>query len=388
MVQNWAIVVGINHYEHLSQDKHLKCAVQDAESVKAFLCKSARFPANNILFCSDDSQPMGGLFTRPTRTNLRRILLEDILLATGADNFWFFFAGHGISKNYQDYLLPCDGRPYDEETAISVRFIVDCLRCCKAKNIVLVLDMCREGKPQPTGSRGATEIGQETLEITQQQGIITIFSCSLGAESYEIAELKQGAFTYVFLKGLLQTSILRQLEQYLIQEVPALNRQYGKPPQVPLIISEPGWKYDLPLLTELIAKESDNKHDTNDKLSLQQPEIIYEESQEKLQVPSQHEEEQQQVVQVLKQQIQGLKAIIDDAKTTSNIAGVRERFLQWRRKTTDFLSEAVGKQESLNLVMMSARGDFKSDKARLLNEATQIRNYLITLSQKLNYEEK
>ncbi|NJO41330.1 MAG: hypothetical protein HC865_11960 [Cyanobacteria bacterium RU_5_0] len=385
-MQNWAIVVGINHYEHLSKDKHLKCAVQDAEAVKAFLCKSAGFPSNNILLCSDRSPSLGNISTRPSRTNLRRILQEEILQAGGADNFWFFFAGHGISKNYQDYLLPCDGYPFDEESAISVRFVVDCLRRCRAQNIVLVLDMCREGKPQSTGSRGVTEIGQETIEITQQQGIITIFSCSIGAESYEIAELRQGAFTYVLLNGLKQHLVLRQLEQYLIRGVPALNRQYKKPAQVPLIIPEPGWKYDLPLLAELVAKE-DGSNQENDKPNLQQAEVFHEQSRGELQIPSQHEEEQQQVIQLLEQQIQVLQSIIDDAKTTSNIAGVRERFLRWRRKATDLLSEAVGKQESLNLVMMSARGDFRTDKARLLNEATQIRNYLIALSQKLSSKE-
>ncbi|MDY6899105.1 MAG: caspase family protein [Cyanobacteriota bacterium] len=266
-MQNWAIVIGINHYEHLSQDKDLKCAVKDAEAMKSFLCKNAGFQPNNILFCSDNSQSQGNVSTRPTRTNIRRILLEKIRSADGADNFLFFFAGHGISKNYQDYLLPCDGYPYDEGSAVSVQFIANCLRSCRAKNIVLILDMCREAKPQSIGSRGATEIGQETIQITRQQGIITIFSCQIGEESYEIAELNQGAFTYVFLKGLQQHLNLRQLEQYLIQEVPALNSKHRKPVQVPLIIPEPGFKYDLPLLIGDKAQEPSAKPDNSNSVT-------------------------------------------------------------------------------------------------------------------------
>ena len=140
-MQNWAIAIGINYYEHLSKDKHLKCAVQDAKAVQEFLCEKAEFSANNTLLCFDDSQPLGHILTRPTRTNLRRILLEEVRQADGADNFCFFFAGHGICKNNHDYLLPCDGYPYDLETAISIQFVIECLRDCKAKNIILILDM-------------------------------------------------------------------------------------------------------------------------------------------------------------------------------------------------------------------------------------------------------
>lgn len=371
MVKNWAIVIGINYYEHLPLKKHLKCAVQDAEAMKAFLCNSAGFPSENILFCSDHSQPVSNIPTRPSRTNLRRILFEKSQQAFEADNFWFFFAGHGISKNWQDYLLPCDADANDPETAISIRDVVDCLRRCRAKNIVLVLDMCREGELQPSGSRGVSEVGEETIKITHQQGIITIFSCQLGKESYEIVELKQGAFTHVLLNGLQQNMILRQLEQYLRREVPYLNRKYDKPVQEPLVIPEPGLKYDLPLFPELVKTKGNN----ND-LRSQQTGTIGVESRGQLQTSSQHEK--------IQEQIQVLDAIIEDAKSNPSFANVRERFLQWRKKTKFFLSEEVGKQEALTLVMISPRGDFKTDKARLLNEATQIRNYLLTLSQNLN----
>jgi uncharacterized caspase-like protein len=356
----WAIIIGINHYEHLAQDKHLKYAVQDAEAVKAFLCERAGFPSNNILLCSDHSQPVGSLSTRPTRTNLRRILKEELLQAARADSFWFFFAGHGISKNYQDYLLPCDGNPYDEESAISVRFIVDCLRQCNAQNIVLVLDMCREGRPQLTGSRGTTKIGQETIRITQQQGIITIFSCGPCQESYEIDELRQGAFTHVFLEGLQQYQILRQLVEYLTHEVPAVNHRYNKPIQRPYIICEPVQKYDLPLLTELLPERGSCNANN---------------------------EELQRIIQTLDQDLQDLKQIADDAKMASNITDVRKRFLEWKQRTVNFISKEVGQEEALKLRMISARKDFKNDKARLLNEATQSRIYLIALSQNLSSKE-
>src|SRR5579883_385512 len=246
-MENWAIIIGINQYELLPIEKHLKFAVKDAEKMKEFLCTRAGFTPKKVLLCSDNSQPEKSISTRPTYANLRRILREDLPNHIQSDHkidtIWFFFAGHGFNKNHQDYLLPKDGNPNDQDTAIKIRFVVDCLRSCKAQNIILVLDMCRGN--QLEGSRG---IGKDTAEITHKQGIITIFSCRPGATSYEIAELEQGAFTYTLLNGLQQNTILKDLEKYLRQEVPEVNRKFNKPAQEPYIILEPAWRYELPLV--------------------------------------------------------------------------------------------------------------------------------------------
>lgn len=62
------------------------------------------------------------------------------------DNFWFFFSGHGIPHNGQDYLMPLDGDPEDiENTGISTNTITNYLRSCGADNAVMILDACRSG---------------------------------------------------------------------------------------------------------------------------------------------------------------------------------------------------------------------------------------------------
>ncbi|GEM_PF-815900 len=246
---NWAIVVGINEYEHLPADDHLKYAVKDALAMQAFLCNQAQFPAANVLVCCD---PQVAGTCRPSRSGLRDLLLNQLHPARGADNFWFFFAGHGIVHNHQDFLLPSDGNPDDlEETSLPISFVTNCLRDCEAHNVVLVLDMCRNRTRSviADGSRDMTStIGEQTLELARAQGMVTLFSCSRGERSYELAALEQGAFTHTLLAGLKESTTPRVLEQYLTNQVPTLNRQYGKPVQVPLVVPEPGWKYDRPLL--------------------------------------------------------------------------------------------------------------------------------------------
>jgi formylglycine-generating enzyme required for sulfatase activity/uncharacterized caspase-like protein len=241
--RNCAIIVGVNSYfdDFIPKEKHLKYAVNDALKMQEFLCKEAQFPESHVLLCCDTSAK------RPTRTQLRD-LLRNRLKQLRADNLWFFFAGHGIVHEGTDYLLPNDGNPDDlTDTAIPINLVTDCLQDSGAKNIVLALDMCRD-RMTADGRRGGGELGKQTLEIAKERGIVTLYSCGQSESSYEIDDLKHGAFTYVLLEGLKQSTTPRSLESYLRREVPALNKRNGKPLQIPQVIPSPGWKYDLPLL--------------------------------------------------------------------------------------------------------------------------------------------
>lgn len=135
MANNWAIVAGVNDYDFLPVAP-LKFAVADALAMRSFLCDEVGFKSDQVLFCGDGTEGS----KRATISVLRDILLHQIQRAKNADNLWFFFSGHGIAE----HLMPIDGSPKDlKGTAISIHFVTGCLRNCNAKNIVLVLDMCR-----------------------------------------------------------------------------------------------------------------------------------------------------------------------------------------------------------------------------------------------------
>ncbi len=252
MANNWAIVVGINNYKFLP-NASLKFAEQDALAIRQFLCAEAGFAANQVLLCGDGAADN----REATRAVLRHILLNELHRAQNADNLWFFFSGHGLSDQ-RDYLMPIDGNPHDlHDTGISIQFVVENLRACKAKNIVLILDMCRNERPKM--ERKSVESVEALQQLVQdregQQGIITLFSCGRDESSYELPGLGQGAFTHALLEGLRRQSILRDLEAYLARRVPELHWEAGRATrkQVPLVIPEPGWKYEEPILSHYVA---------------------------------------------------------------------------------------------------------------------------------------
>ncbi|MFS8054138.1 MULTISPECIES: SUMF1/EgtB/PvdO family nonheme iron enzyme [Rhizobium] len=253
MSENWAICIGINRYDNL---RPLEYAQQDAQAMSDFFSTTAHF--NRVYFLAEDAPPLPSDFgsplqSRPTFGNLMRFLrvrFEQRFLRP-SDNLWFFFAGHGRRDRDQDYLLPIDADPGNvEETAISVHHVAERLKRSGADNVILLLDACRN-----EGARDG-----EGLGLDRQQGAVTICSCSPSEFSYEISELRHGAFTYGLLEGLgmegqQNCATVERLDNYLKFAVPDLCRKYGKPRQTPSTFVEPLSKRNFILLPALALPE-------------------------------------------------------------------------------------------------------------------------------------
>ncbi|OUL19416.1 peptidase C14, partial [Nostoc sp. T09] len=246
MGRNWAIVVGINHYENL---RSLNFAKRDASVMAMWFQQEAKF--EQVFLFTDDSPPIATnppIPTQPTFGHLRRFLraqFEDTLLKP-EDNLWFFFAGHGNRYKDKDYLMFCDSDPGDiEHTAISVDYVTQRLRRSGADNVVLFLDACRD-----ESSRSGLGIGEQT-----HQGVITFYSCTANQKSWEIDELQHGSFTHSLLEGLrlqgeANCATVERLAQYLSYQVPAINTRYGKETQNPYWQAEPPYKMYFILLEQ------------------------------------------------------------------------------------------------------------------------------------------
>lgn len=224
---NWGLFIGINQYKRL---KPLKCAKQDAVEMARYCRDEINF--DEVFLFTDDSDPItapnGSQQERkPTYTNLMAFLqdfFESQRLETG-DNFWFFFSGHGLRHQGQDYLVPSEGHPtLIEQTTISLNYVTQRLRRCGADNIILFLDACRN----------ENDFSNKSVGWQKQQGVITIASCSPTEESYEIPELQQGSFTYSLLEALRiqgenNCATVERLCNRLRERIPEINRQHNKP---------------------------------------------------------------------------------------------------------------------------------------------------------------
>ena len=241
MAENCAIVIGINgYYNGISP---LNYAKTDAEKVRDYFQHHLSVkPAYLRFFCDDSPRE-----TQPTYTTLLSFLDETFQtpFLNPGDTLWFYFSGHGMSFEGQDYLLPIDGNPrLITNSAIRITHITERLRRSGADNIVLFIDACRS-----TGQKsGGLGIGEE-----KQQGVITFYSCSPSQVSYEIEDIQQGAFTHVLLNGLKiqgesNCATVERLSKYLRDQVPKLTLNYKKYNQIPYAVIEPETKLHYILL--------------------------------------------------------------------------------------------------------------------------------------------
>jgi uncharacterized caspase-like protein len=226
MSNNWAIVIGVNHYEHHPERK-LRYAVRDAEHLGDFLCQSAQFESGNVIHCLGEETRRGER-NYPSCSNLFRILNRDLKPSNigQVQHLWFFFSGHGISRNGRDFLVPSDCLEEDlDRFLLPVDEVIAALRLHQKAEIVLILDACRE----KIGSKGnGTTMGAQTIELAKERGVTTIFSCGYGQLSYELEALQQGAFTHALVEGLGQFTLPFQLEPFLQRRVNELHQAAQK----------------------------------------------------------------------------------------------------------------------------------------------------------------
>ncbi len=163
------------------------------------------------------------------------------------DNLWFFFSGHGIRSGRDEYLMPADAAEGTiETTGLGIHKLSEQLKLSGAGNIILLLDACRNQNQSPN-QKGTSGIGHQST-----QGVITIWSTTPYKPSFEIPEIKHGAFTYALLEALQSSNCATadRLDQYLSYRVPEINQTYKTKEQYPTTRVEPLSKKQYILLPQ------------------------------------------------------------------------------------------------------------------------------------------
>ena len=232
--ERWALLVGIDDY---SNDiiTPLKGAARDARALRDILTKYARFPSDNI-FCltSDDKTSL---------PNLGNILTKLDYIASKAksgDVFLFFFAGHGVSLDNQNYLLAYESyiRPFLlPKTALSVDELNQYLSKIQSANTIMILDACRNN---PSAGRGDEDNLMTNSFVKSVEDIkfrATIYSCNTGQRAYEWPGRGRGFFSITLeeaLSGKADENMdgnvtLNEVGLYLANRVPDLvKRELGQ----------------------------------------------------------------------------------------------------------------------------------------------------------------
>jgi tetratricopeptide (TPR) repeat protein len=230
--KRWALVIGVDKYVD-PQISQLKGSDNDARQIADALVRYAGFPQDQVILLSTN-QPIE---RQPTRVNILR-RLSNLSTTVPKDGMLLVsFAGHGMERGGQAFLLPADAQISDqisflEETAISMTRVKSWIKDTGVSQVVLLLDACRNdpgGRADAPNNLSNTYVNAFNFDVRNRevQAFATVYATGIGQRAYEYTEKKQGYFSWAVVEGLKGAAAndkgevtLSQLVKYVQDAVP------------------------------------------------------------------------------------------------------------------------------------------------------------------------
>src|SRR5258708_22029150 len=205
--KRWALVIGVDKYTD-PQISPLKGSDNDARLIANALVRYAGFPQDQVILLSTD-QPAE---RQPTRVNILR-RLSNLSTAVPKDGLLLVsFAGHGMERSGQAFLLPSDAQISDqisflEETAISMNRVKERIKETGVSQVVVLLDACRNdpgGRAAAINPPSSSYTNAFNFDVRNRgvQAFATVYATCIGQRAYEYTEKKQGYFSWAVVEGL------------------------------------------------------------------------------------------------------------------------------------------------------------------------------------------
>lgn len=230
--KRWALVIGVDKYTD-PQISPLKGSDNDAHQIADALVRYAGFPQDQVILLSTN-QPIE---RQPTRVNILR-RLSNLSTTVPKDGLLLVsFAGHGMERSGQAFLLPADAQISDqisflEETAISMTRVKSWIKETGVGQVVLLLDACRNdpgGRADAPNPLSNAYVNAFNFDVRNRevQAFATVYATGIGQRAYEYTEKKQGYFSWAVVEGLKGAAAndkgevtLAQLVKYVQDAVP------------------------------------------------------------------------------------------------------------------------------------------------------------------------
>jgi WD40 repeat protein len=245
------IVIGIDKYKNAKYN--LNYAKADATGFKEAIEKggSAIFSKTNVVLINDENA---------TNANISAELDKIKANATARDVFIFYYAGHGVMNDKNEfYLVPHDViQLYGADGALAQKGLSSgqlqqFSKDIKAQKQLFILDACQSAGALEVlvAARGAAE-EKAIAQLARSTG--THWLTASGSQQFasEFSQLGHGTFTYVLLEALSGKAdkgdkkiTVKEIDMYLQERVPEVTSKYKGTPQYP---ASYGYGNDFPIM--------------------------------------------------------------------------------------------------------------------------------------------
>lgn len=235
--ERWALVIGVSKYDDPALNPLY--GQNDAKKIATDLERYAGFDRDQIFLLTDD-QPKDH---QPTRERILFWLSDLKQHASPQGLLLVFFSGHGMESQGESYLMPKDAyqswdATYLQQNAVRVKDLSDSLRGSYAKQIIVLVDACRNNAYAAAGNtsnlmtKGFADSFNYEKHNRGIEAYATIFSTSLGQESFQYHTKEMGYFSWVLDQSLTGAYgsgnlTLANLIEYLQTNVPKLVSIYN-----------------------------------------------------------------------------------------------------------------------------------------------------------------
>ncbi|WP_018417398.1 caspase family protein [Teredinibacter turnerae] len=219
-----------------------------------------------LSFCENDAEELADVFnekipdcesikiTSKNRTTNKFNVLS-ILEETSSEDYseddmvLFYFAGHGINLDGEDYLALSDSNhEAGLDTLLSTECIIDLLKQSGSGTNILIIDACRSHVDRGVSNR----FGSRTAALANKKGVVAFFSCDIGEISQEIIfpeNSGHGVFTYSLIESLRSSEdgAIAKLEKSVLENVNTICRENNLSAQSPYASVAPASRssYDI-----------------------------------------------------------------------------------------------------------------------------------------------
>jgi uncharacterized caspase-like protein len=210
--KRYALVIGNSDYKNVAK---LNNPVNDAQAMCKTL-RSLRFEVD----CRVNLQHRG-VFKEAISDFSRKIQPADVAL--------FYFAGHGLELDGENYLVPTAAdirsKAYVEDEAVRVNFVFDELGIAKARLSIVILDACRDNPFSKVRSLSGNGLA---IPNSIPSGSILIFPSAPGKPALD-GNGENGVFTTHLLQHLPTTGItIEEMFKRVINGVRTDSLQIGQ----------------------------------------------------------------------------------------------------------------------------------------------------------------
>lgn len=201
-MRKFALLVGVEEYRD-PMITPLRFARADAQGLAGRLRERCGFDHVRQLTGHGEDEPLLG--------NIMSALTDMAAELRNDDLFLFFFAGHGVEKGEQGYLLAKDCiKAYPELNSLPLKLLREHLERLNAGKRILLLDACRNtpdaGRGEGSNTMGDV-ISRDILAVARtipmgSAATALLSACSSGQRAYEWPAKGHGVFTHYLLEGL------------------------------------------------------------------------------------------------------------------------------------------------------------------------------------------